>query len=135
VLQCSSNKILQSEYKGTDGIILGKGEKIEFYKFNRYKLNEIKVVRDSIIINLSYSGGCRDHVFNLIANNYFGDSTEPHAKLVLSHDNKMDPCEAYLTEKQFFNLLPLKYEYMKLFGKEIGSIRLVLEEREVVYMF
>ena len=135
VFECSTNNILQTEYKGTDGIILADNDDIEGFKFDRYRLNEISIDGDSIEINLSYSGGCRDHVFKLIAKNYFGDSTVPEAELDLSHNSNFDPCEAFPTEMQIFNLLPLKNEFIRIFDKETGSIRLVLEDKEVVYSF
>ncbi len=135
LIQCTTNNILQSEYVGADGIILGNIGNTGSFKFDSYSLNDIKIVGDSMIINLSYSGGCRDHEFYLIAKNYFGNSDSPKAELVLSHDNKMDPCEAYPTEDHTFVLLPLKYEYNKKFGKETGKILLVLDEKEIEYSF
>lgn len=135
VFQCSTNNILQTEYKGADGIILGSTDDIANFKFDPYKLNEISVTGDSIIINWSYSGGCRDHELNLIAKDFFGDSSTPKATLLLSHNSNLDPCERYITENYTFNLLPLKYEFIKLFGTENGSISLVLEEKDVTYKF
>jgi len=135
VIQCSTNNILHNEYLGSDGIILGDKENTESLKFDRYRLNDIEIIGDSIVINLSYSGGCREHEFRLIAQKYFGESDIPKAELVLSHNSNFDPCEAYLTEEYKFVLLPLKFEYYKKFGKESGSIRLVLDEREVIYSF
>lgn len=135
LFQCSTNNILQNEYLGSDGIILGDNVNTESFQYDRYNLNDIKIVGDAVQLDISYSGGCRDHEFKLIAKNYLGESNSPKAQLVLSHNNNMDPCEAYPTENHSFVLLPLKYEFYKIFGKETGSIRLVLEEKEVVYSF
>ena len=55
--------------------------------------------------------------------------------LLLSHDNKVDPCEAYPTEDHTFNLIPLKNEFIKTFSKDSGSILLILKENEAVYNF
>jgi hypothetical protein len=133
--KCSTNNILQDEYIGTDGIILGDNVNTDSFKFDSYRLNDLKLDGDSIILNVSFSGGCREHEFNLIAKNYFGDSEAPKAELLLSHNSNFDPCEAYLTEEHSINLLPLKHEFYKKYGNENGSIRLVLEEKEVVYNF
>ncbi len=135
VFQCSTNSILQNEYESPDGIILDNNDNTGSFKFDSYKLNDIKIVGDSIKINISYSGGCREHKFRLIAKNYFGDSNSPKAELVLSHNSNMDPCEAYPTEEHTFVLLPLKYEFYKMYGMESGEIRLMLEEKEVWYRF
>ena len=135
MLQCSSNKILQKEYNGSDGIILGESVNIESFKFDRYNLNDIKVAGDSLVINLSYSGGCRDHEFALIAEEYFVESPKIETKLILSHISNFDPCEQYITKDYTFNLLPLKYKYIETYGNETGSIRLVLEEQKVEYKF
>jgi hypothetical protein len=135
VIQCSTNNILQNEYVGIDGIILSNKNNTGSFKLDRYRLNDIKIMGDSIVINVSYSGGCRDHEFNLIAKNYFGDTNLPKTELVLSHNSNMDPCEAYPTEEYIFVLSPLKYEFYRMFGKKTGSIRLILDEREIVYSF
>lgn len=132
---CASKNTFKKEYLLSDGVVLENNKIMESFKFDRYQLNNVKIVGDSIIINLSYSGGCRQHEFNLIAQNYFGDTELPEVKLILAHDNKLDPCEAYLTKDHSFNLLPLKYEFFKLFGEKSGSIQLRLEDRNVNYDF
>jgi len=135
VIQCSTNKILIDNYVGTDGVILGEGKNTDSYKIDQYKFNHMKIVGDSIILNLSYSGGCREHVFNLIAKNYFTDSKSPKAELFLSHNSNFDPCDQYVTEDYTFNLLPLKFEFIKMHREKTGSIQLVVEEKAVVYKF
>lgn len=135
VVKCSTNNILLEEYVGTDGIILGESNNTDIYKFDRYNLNDLKIIEDSIILNVSFSGGCREHEFKLIAKDYFGDSKSPKAKLLLSHNSNFDPCERYITDERSFNLLPLKYEFIKMLGTEHGTIRLLLDEKEVVYDF
>jgi len=135
VFQCTTNNILQNEYLSSDGIVLGDKENTESLKFDHYNLNDIKIVGDSIKINISYSGGCREHEFKLIAQNCFEEDDSPKAKLVLSHNSNSDPCERYITEEHSFNLLPLKYKYYKKFKKELGEIQLVLKEKEIEYNF
>ncbi len=135
VTNCSQNKIIQKQYLGENGILLKNKADSKKLKFDRYRFNDFKIFRDSLKINVSYSGGCREHQFKLVAKNYFGDSTSPNAELILSHNSNMDPCEAYLTEEYSFILLPLQYEYIKKFGKESGEILLVLDEKEIEYSF
>jgi hypothetical protein len=135
LFQCASQKYIEETYSREDGIILANKKSIESYKFDRYTLNDIRVNENYITVNVSFSGGCRNHVFNLIAKEYFGDSSRPEVKLVLSHDSNFDPCESYVTEDHIFSVLPLKYAFIKSFEKESGSILLILEENELVYNF
>lgn len=133
--QCTTKNILQREYKGTDAILLSGNVKMSAYKFESYGLNEMSITGDTITLNLSYSGGCRNHEFHLIAEKKFGKLSDSRANLVLSHNNNYDPCERYITENRSFNLLPLKYAYIQKFRKNSGSIRMTLEGKTIVYEF
>jgi len=133
--QCSTNNTLQNDYVQPNAIILGDSNNFISFKFDSYRLNNLKIENDSLIISLSYGGGCQDHVFNLIAKNYFIDGDKTTAELLLSHDSNQDICEAFVTEKLAFNLIPLKLEYIDSYGSESGTIRLLLEDKEVLYRF
>lgn len=65
-----------------------------------YSLNSINLVGNILTLNVSYSGGCEEHVFELV----LGTQTD----LYLSHNANGDRCEAYLTENLKFDLSPIK---------------------------
>lgn len=73
-----------------------------------YQLNSMTIEDDKLAIGVSYSGGCKDHNFNLtwIDGNFF-ETSPPQADLFLVHDANNDNCEAYLTQQHKFDLTPL----------------------------
>jgi hypothetical protein len=99
--------------------------------------NQISLNGDRLIIDLSYGGGCRDHIFSLIGENVFMESNPVRTNVVLSHDANDDPCEAWLTEELYFDLSPLKEAYQEAYSMSSGSIILLLEgvESEILYEF
>jgi hypothetical protein len=72
-----------------------------------FKLDSAYVSGDYLHLQVSYSGGCRQHEFNLWrlpANSL----DPPPVELMLSHENKDDMCEAWITEWLEFSLKPLR---------------------------
>lgn len=73
-------------------------------------LNITGVTLDKDILNLmiGYSGGCRDHLIELYALKEIEKSNPAKVTIVLSHFANRDMCEAYVTKKAQFDLMPLK---------------------------
>ncbi|HYF03415.1 MAG TPA: META domain-containing protein [Patescibacteria group bacterium] len=67
-----------------------------------------KVDENHIALTVGYSGGCREHDFELYADEPImpGNATD-FAKLMLTHNAHGDVCEAYLTKELIFNVEPL----------------------------
>src|SRR5690554_1883234 len=72
-------------------------------------LNGISVEGDCLMLNVSYSGGCRQHVFEL-AKLTDAEQEEGVAVVVLRHDAKGDACEAALTTDVSFDISGLREE-------------------------
>ncbi len=77
------------------------------------------VLGDTLAIQISYSGGCRTHEFQLLDTGIATKSIPPQHLLSLVHVLSDDPCEAFLTRILFFDLLPLKNKY-----ENLGSVAL-----------
>ena len=72
-----------------------------------YSINEIKREKDSIQINLSYSGGCKQHDFEIIWDGIVYTDEPCHMNLFLIHNSNNDNCEALITETISINLKEL----------------------------
>lgn len=71
------------------------------------------IVTDDILnIDVSYSGGCEEHDFNLIWDGSFLKSSPAQAEVYLSHDAKGDSCEAEISKSLSFDLTPMKSVYL-----------------------
>lgn len=79
----------------------------EKYSMDAFHLDSAYVEGDFLFMRVGYSGGCREHEFNLwrLPPNAL---VPPPVELALSHDANGDMCEAYLTEWLIFSLVPIR---------------------------
>ena len=72
-----------------------------------FRMDSAFVNGDFLFLHVGFSGGCRTHEFNLWR--LPPDSQDPPSiELMLSHDAKDDPCDAWITEWLVFSLEPLR---------------------------
>jgi hypothetical protein len=110
----------------TNRVILSNGFDSSSVIMDSYTVNYAEFDSDTLNIEVTYGGGCKEHQFLLIAWNYFLESYPVRANLLLSHNANGDACEALITSKLSFDMTPLKQEYSKLYRGENGSIILVI---------
>ena len=80
----------------------------EFSKSNApYKILSVKLQRNYLEIEVSYSGGCEQHEFNLIGSKYLSKSLPPIRNVQLVHLDKQDKCKSIVTEKLKFSISSL----------------------------
>jgi len=101
-------RILQIEKKKTskEVAILQENQWNEL-KMDRFRMDSVYVDGDTIRLKVSYSGGCRDHLFKLwkLPPNAL---VPPPVELLLDHDAHGDMCEAWLTRWLAFSLRPIR---------------------------
>jgi hypothetical protein len=71
-------------------IILANGIDPDYPVMDAYNVKNILLEGDILNIEISYSGGCKNHSFCLIAWNYFLESYPVKANLLLSHNANDD---------------------------------------------
>lgn len=74
-----------------------------------FDLLEVRVVRDELVVDVAYSGGCADHTFTVCWPDptWTRDVPAPRTSLEIRHDTPGDPCEAYPSETVTFDLQPI----------------------------
>ena len=105
---------------------------------DKYALNSATITDDLLNISVSYSGGCEDHEFTLLASEAFLESFPVQLPVSIAHDANNDPCEAYPTENYRFDLTAIKTMYQEAYRQESGTIILRLKDApdgELVYEF
>ena len=105
---------------------------------DEYVLNTVIIKDDTLKINVSYSGGCKDHQFTLIASESFLESFPVQLPIFVAHNANGDTCEAYPTEDYHFDLTPIKTMYQEAYQQEAGTIILRLKDTqnvELIYEF
>ena len=99
----------------------------ETFGTDAYVLNDAKITEDTLMLNVSYSGGCKSHKFTLLASDSFLELCPAEMDISLSHDANGDLCRAWLTEDYHFNLTPIKTLYQETYQQESGSVILHLK--------
>ena len=92
------------------------------------ELNEAAITGDTLAVEVSYSGGCRDHQFTLVASGVFMESDPVQLSVALAHNANDDPCEAWITEGYLFDLAPIKALYQKAYRQDSGIVVLQLKD-------
>ena len=117
-------------------IILANKSDPEKWKKDPHFITKSRVEKSNLLLSLTYSGGCKEHKFELVAWNYFvRRPNEIQADILLSHDSNSDSCKAIIKEELCFDLSPMKSEYQKFFQSTTGTIVLLLQNSKIRYEF
>ena len=81
---------------------------------------------DSLVLSLSFGGGCRSHTFHLLGDGMWMESYPVQTGLRLSHDAQNDNCKALLSRTVSFDLVPLRETFNRTYQGTTGIIRLRL---------
>ena len=93
-----------------------------------FNLEDIDIAGDTITLDITYSGECKDHRFSLyMSPAVFLESYPVQANLYLRHDGNGDACEAFISESVFFNIRPIA-ELYKTAYREYDEITLNVYE-------
>jgi hypothetical protein len=80
-----------------------------------FSIESILIDGDVMRIKVDYSGGMKEHDFNLIGGENFMESYPVQIIVVLSHDANGDVGEKLITENLIFDLSPLKQTYLQMY--------------------
>lgn len=89
-----------------------EGNNTDLIKRDMLNVNSVSLNKNEIKFNVSYSGGCKEHLVELYAFKGIQKSNPAQVTLILSHNGNGDMCEAYLTKTISFDLTSLK-NYLK----------------------
>ncbi|MCI5054466.1 MAG: hypothetical protein MRY83_00010 [Flavobacteriales bacterium] len=84
-------------------VILDDSE-IAYKTGDAYTIDTAYIVRGILLVKCSYSGGCKEHEFNLYTDGSLMKSLPPQLKLNLNHNANEDPCESWVTTALRFDL-------------------------------
>ena len=76
---------------------------------------------DSLLINVQYSGGCKDHGFKMTTNLMWLKSKPPQLNIYLEHENNDDNCRALISRTLAFDLKSIR-------NSSTDKIRLILND-------
>ncbi|MCB1100659.1 MAG: hypothetical protein KDN22_34170 [Verrucomicrobiae bacterium] len=91
----------------------------ESLQLDPFKLREVRVEGQTLLADVSYSGGCADHGFQLyISPATFEESSPVQASLWLQHEDNDDPCDAIVSDTIHFDLAPVLDLHRELYGRD-----------------
>jgi hypothetical protein len=64
---------------------------------------------DLLTMIVTYSGGCKEHLFAAHATKIYMKSMPPQLGLMIEHVNNDDNCRSIITDTLVFNLMPIRY--------------------------
>lgn len=88
------------------------------FRNDRALIDSVRISGDTLILVVSFSGGCREHEFKLFGSRSIIKTNPPQAEIYLSHNSNADPCRAWITQNLKFDLSPLKNYYIQTFSSE-----------------
>ncbi|MBI3134949.1 MAG: hypothetical protein HYZ14_09790 [Bacteroidetes bacterium] len=71
---------------------------------------DVRVVQNSLELDVEYSGGCETHEFRLLGSTMIQKSLPPKRGVLLFHDNKGDSCRSIESQTLRFDISVLAYE-------------------------
>ncbi len=93
-----------------------------------YKLDSIALKGDVLSVFLNYSGGCKDHSFELVSNGMYAKSMPPQLSLCLKHTGNDDMCKKLVMQELKFDISKIKY-------KGSNSLTVKLGEQSAIYNY
>ena len=88
-----------------------------------YHLLEAKLSGDTFVLRVGFSGCSADHPFTLYAGRGFMESNPVATWMILAHDDRDEPCDAYFERTLQFDLYPILREHIREYGRT-GVVRL-----------
>jgi hypothetical protein len=100
-----------------------------------YTVESVRIHKDRLIMNITYSGGCAEHFFGACNGSFY--ESEWTAPLIVWHEDNEDPCDGTVRERLAIDLTPLKEEYQEANNTKTGTIAIQLNSwgKTLIYSF
>jgi hypothetical protein len=83
---------------------------------------DVRIRGDTLVAEVRYGGGCREHRFALVFGDVFMESDPVQVRGMLSHDADGDLCRALLGRTLRYDLGPLRRAYLSAYGGGGGTV-------------
>lgn len=89
----------------------------EFKESDHVVINAVRIVGNTLFLDVSYSGGCKEHRFEFIGSPVILKTLPPKRSVQLYHDSNEDVCRELVTNTIEIDLKELTYQ--PIAGSEI----------------
>ena len=118
MVQCKSSKKAQASAAAQSteaaapaakAIRIDKSVDLKGVKTTPTKIDSAWIDGNNLHLKVLYSGGCKEHTFELLGNGFMMKSLPPQTNIKLLHNSNDDHCRELIKEEHVFNLQPLQY--------------------------
>lgn len=74
-----------------------------------YVIDSVKINDDILTVFINYSGGCKEHSFELYSNGAYAKSLPPQTSVYMVHKGNGDACRELIHQTLQFDLSAIKY--------------------------
>jgi hypothetical protein len=96
------------------------------------KITGATIEDNTLVVSVSYSGGCQDHHFDLVGDEAISKSLPPQRSIRLVHSGERDRCKALILKTLEFDIKDLAYQQES--GSEI-VLRLEGWDTDLKYVY
>ncbi|MFQ5639828.1 MAG: DUF6174 domain-containing protein [bacterium] len=105
-------------------------------QLDTFQLLSASISGDDLTIEISHSGGCKEHEYDLFMSpavflESFSEALPVQANLFLRHNGNGDACKALIQTSLTFNLCPIAELYLQNFGRKDEIVLNVFEFLDV----
>lgn len=94
----------------------------------RYTVDSIALNSNMLSVFVKYSGGCKEHTWDLKSNGMYAKSLPPQISVCLTHTNNGDACRELIIKEIKFDIAKLKHPNNKTVVVKLG-------DKQVTYTF
>ena len=124
----TSCNLFKGHKKDEDPIMVAKIDNFTNYRENdSYSIVNAFVDGNVLNLDVTYSGGCKDHAFELIGSNIVAKSLPPQRAVLLVHHGNGDDCRELMGERLKFDIKNLAFE-----GKDV-MLKINGYNQEILY--
>ena len=75
-----------------------------------FQIKDAQQIGDYIVMDVSYSGGCEEHIFRLETRGEYSATYPPELEVTLKHNSNNDRCRGIIDKKLWFDLRPIQFD-------------------------
>lgn len=76
----------------------------------RFTIQSLSLTHDVLTLVVNYSGGCKEHKFELFSSGNYAKSVPPQLNLFLKHTDNEDHCRKLVVDTLRFDVTPTRYD-------------------------
>lgn len=116
-----ANEVMQQTSSSLTRELIIKQDVVISETGNPYAIDSVKINKDTLSVFVNYTGGCKEHNFDLFFNGKYAKSYPLKATLCLKHNANEDKCKKLVMQELKFIITSLKESSTQTLTLIIGT--------------